>query len=115
MTQSVVIYVLCCLLAFVSVCLIYVSFDIRRMFDNEMVEQDAEHAKCLSMVAAFVGDAFAARVLMAAADALSGMDGQAELARIANTIWVENGPNVPSLWLRERAEAILDKTHEVAS
>lgn len=76
---------------------------------------DQNHAKCLAMVGAFVGDRFAAQVLMAAAEHYDGMDGQAELRRIVNSVWVEGGPSIPSLWLRDRAEMILEKMDDDAA
>lgn len=72
---------------------------------KDIMEQD--HAKCLAMVAAFVGDEFASRVLNAAAEDYDTAEGQANLIRVRNLMWVDGGPSIPSIWMRDRAHNIL--------
>lgn len=79
----------------------------RLMWENREIQADAlesDHTKCMAMVAAFVGNDFAARVLEASADVYDSTDGQAALRRIASTVWTEEGDSVPAMWLRERAD-----------
>lgn len=76
-------------------------------------EQEFEHAKCLALVAAFVGDTFAAQVLIAAANDYDGIDAKGVMLNLRTNVWAEGGPSIPSLWLRDRAESILAATYHV--
>lgn len=69
-------------------------------------QHDAQHAMCIAAVAAYVGDAFAARVLDAAAEDYDSVDGRAELGRLGASEWSEDGPSIPALWLSDRADRI---------
>jgi hypothetical protein len=89
-------------LALSVVCMV-VAF---RLLSEHREEEKADHAKCLALIAGFVGDEFAARVLDSAAADYNTMDGQAEVARIRNTVWGEGDEPVPTLWLRERASTM---------
>jgi hypothetical protein len=91
--------------------LVGACFKIERLEREAEATGEHEHAKCLSMVGAFVGDEFAARVLTAAADDYDTAEGQASVQRLIHTVWAPDGPSMPSLWLRDRAETILSKTH----
>lgn len=78
-------------------------------------DAEVDHAKCMALVAAFVGDEFAAQVLMAAAEDYDTAEGQSILVTLSRQVWAADGPSTPSLWLRDRAETILSKTHHVPS
>lgn len=77
---------------------------------NLAKEREQDHAKCMAMVAAFVGDTFAAQVLTAASVDYDSPEGQVELRMLAQNSWVEGGTSMPALWLRERAKSILVKS-----
>lgn len=95
------------IVGFMFVLLLIACVRIAELTRERNADSESDHAECLSTVASFVSNQFSAHVLLSAADALDGMDGQAELSRIANTVWTE-GDCVPVLWLRERASLLTE-------
>lgn len=75
---------------------------------EQRAAEKVDHLKCAGMMAAFVGDKFAASVLDAAADHFETSEGQADLIR-ARLKWVVDGESIPAIWLRDRAEQMRAK------
>lgn len=107
--MSVALIVLIAACAILLGCLVLAMVRIFDLMDEREEDNDHTHAKCLSMVAAFIGDEFAAQVLNAAATDYDTAEGQAQLAVMRDRVWVHDGPSMPSLWLRNRAEMILER------
>lgn len=63
------------------------------------------HAKCIAHIASYVGNEFAAQVLIAAAEDFDSTDGMADKSRLA-AAWDRNGPSIPAIWMTERAETL---------
>lgn len=64
---------------------------------------DAEHAKCVGAIMAYVGNEWAAQILDIAADDYASVESQGDRERISRLLWTEGGDPVPAIWLRERA------------
>lgn len=75
-------------------------------------EEKANHAACIAHVAHYTGDSFAAQVLRLAAQDLQSVEGQATLREIANTEWKPGSPPIPSLWLLDRADQLIQNHEE---
>ena len=60
----------------------------------------------MAAVMKFVGDEWAAQVLEVAADDYESPQGHADIDRISRLIYKADGPPVPSIWLRERADKL---------
>lgn len=69
-------------------------------------EQLADHAKCMALVSAFVGNATAARAVHEAANRLESTEGQQELAILARDY--DGDDNIISVWLRQHADKVLE-------
>lgn len=65
--------------------------------------KDAEHAKCIAHITDFVGNAFAARVLEAAADDYDSTAGKQRMAVLSHLTRPE-GVTLPAHWMRDRAK-----------
>lgn len=65
-----------------------------------------DHAVCIAAIAGFVGNQFGAQVLDAAAEYWETSEGKADVKRVIATQWTEQGPEIPSLWMRDRAAAL---------
>jgi hypothetical protein len=79
--------------------------------DEQGDDMAHEHAKCMSMVAAFVGDEFAARVLEAAANDWDSAEEMGNLKMLAREEYKPGGPSMPAIWMRKRGESLRRKTH----
>lgn len=67
----------------------------------------ADHAKCIAHIASVTSSRVVATAFREAAYHYESVEGQAELARIRNTVYKGSaGATVPALWLRERADKI---------
>jgi hypothetical protein len=66
----------------------------------------ADHAKCLALVSSVVSNKAVAQAFRLAADRADGIDGVADMRRLATYDWDESGPTVYALWLREQADKI---------
>jgi hypothetical protein len=82
-------------------------------YHHEQMERN--HAKCSGMVAAFVGDKFAAVVLESAAERYDSMDGMADRERLANTVWQPHGASIPALFMRDLAAQMRAKEQTYAA
>lgn len=67
--------------------------------------KDAEHAKCIAHVTEFVGNAFAARVLEAAAEDYDSAQGKHRMAVLTHQPRPE-GVTLPAFWLKDRASRL---------
>lgn len=64
-----------------------------------------DHAMCSNYIRTAVTAAFKAQILREAADRWESPRGQADARRISLSYYTPDGPPVPSLWLREWADA----------
>lgn len=77
---------------------------------NLLRNRDVDHAMCISHVSHYVGNEFAASVLRAAAEQYASPDGQHEAKVIANSREYRlDGPPIPSIWLNNRADALIEE------
>lgn len=91
----------------VSICLnvVVLVFSAMRL-DKAGEEQRADHAKCIAHVTEYVGNEFAARVLESAGSFYDSPEGERYLNLLASEKYTAGGPNVPVLFMRERAHEI---------
>lgn len=78
-------------------------------------EDQTDHAKCMALITAFVGDRFAAQVLRAAARDWDSVEAQPDIRRIANEKYRVGGPSMPYLWMIDRAEKLEAEEPDTAS
>lgn len=89
-------------LTFVSLALALTVLKLLHYARQLAKHETAEHAKCTAHVAHYVGNAFAARVLEAAAADYDTTPARAEMARLSHTTR-PNGQSLPAAWLLSRA------------
>lgn len=99
-------WVLAILLCSVTIALVFTVQRLNSMTEEAIEATEHQHARCMALVTAFVGDQFAARVLEAAAADYETVEGQQRLSALRWSDWVEGGPCVPALWLKDRANAL---------
>lgn len=86
-------------LAIANLALVRVVFLLQR-------DKRSDHAKCIAHIASVTSNRVVAMSLRELADHWDGVEGNSDKRRIANTLWIENGPTVPAIWLREQADRI---------
>lgn len=74
---------------------------------EDAIREKAAHAMCLAHIAHYVGNHFAAEVLKAAGEDYNSPQGQHDIAVIAREQWAQGGPSVPSIWMFNRADALI--------
>lgn len=74
--------------------------------DKAAREERRNHAACIAHVTEYVGNEFAALVLEHAADYYDSPEGERYLNRLARMKYKAGGPNMPVLFLYERAKEI---------
>lgn len=102
----VAVLVLAALLAVAIYIAMRVTNELMYTRDELQCAADAEHAKCIGAVAAFIGNEWAAQILEVAADDYTSPKAHADLDRIGRLVYRPGGEPVPSLWLRERADRL---------
>lgn len=105
-------FILAAALLITVIALVLATKRINEMGQETIGVEHTDHAKCIAHIAHYVGNEFAAQVLVAAADDFGSMDGQANLRRLA-VGWQEGDGPVPALWLRDRADSIRGLDDEI--
>lgn len=98
-------------LLFMTACYFLAAYRLRQYHVNTENWQAVEHSKCMALIASFVGDSFAAQVLRVAADDYDSAD-EIHRKKVLAQDYVEHGPSLPSMWLRDRAANILPEEGE---
>lgn len=81
----------------------------QRLNDELHEERDANHAKCIAHITSYVGDQFAANVLRAAAQAWDSIEEKPHIQRLGREQFLPEGPSMPSIWLRDRADTMAEE------
>lgn len=110
----VLIFAIMCLWAATFIVLV-LALSRMQWLNEELADlRDAEHAKCIGAVMAFVGDEFAANVLRVAAQDFDSVNEMTRLAQIRTQQFILDGPSVPALWLFDRANRLTEADEEMA-
>lgn len=67
---------------------------------------DRAHAKCVAHIAHYVGDEFAASVLVQAAHDYDSVEEHSRMKVLARLRYQNNGPSMPAIWLLDRADRL---------
>jgi hypothetical protein len=80
-----------------------------RIVESLLRNRDIDHAKCMSHIAHYTGNQFAAMVLTSAADDYASAQGQYEVDVIIQSGAFSDNEPIPAVWMRGRASDLLNE------
>lgn len=104
---------LCISLFVTGALLVWAGYQIEDLKRHVAEAETAEHAKCIALIAEYVGDKFAYQVLTAAAEAYD-TPGEVARAQMLGRNRRKDMASVPALWMTERGFILKTRAEEQA-